>query len=368
MRIHKSSKAALATMINTHCISNHILAKWPSARHTSPSGFTLIEALAVLGITTLLVALLAPAIQTARESGRRIMCANNLKQIGIALHNYHGAHGVMPFGCGPDHDASISSLGSLADRRYSAQSQILPYLDLAPLFSRIDFQLAPFHPYVNAATGNAAVYAAPDSLVVNGRASMTHVSVFKCPSDLDRQKAPWSSIAYRACAGSDWSGRKNNGMFHQVSSVRLGDITDGTSHTAMFSERATGSWNATAPDPLADLIDLPGLWTEAAFRTGCSAIAPHQAAEYPHNWDGGQTWLEGNMNWTRYNHVLGPNHVACKNGITWNGVSMTASSRHRGGVNVLLADGVVRFASENIDEVLWNAAGTISLNDLCGDW
>lgn len=217
----------------------------------------------------------------------------------------------MPFGCGPDHDGSVPSMGNLDDRRYSAQSQLLPYLDQATLYGQIDFSLAPFHSYFNTATGNAAVYAAPVSSVVNGRAAMARVAMFLCPSDLDRQRAPWGPNAYRACTGSGWSGRLGNGMFGQVSSVRLGAVTDGASQTAMFSERATGSWNETVPDPLADLVDLAGLWNEATFRQACSGISHAQAAGYPHNWDGGQTWLEGNMNWTRYNHLLGPNHVAC---------------------------------------------------------
>lgn len=324
------------------------------------SGFTVIELLVSMAVIVVLVALLLPAVQWSREASRRMGCSNNLRQIGLGLHSYHGAHRVLPFGCGPDDDGLVSSMGTLNARRYSAQSLLLPFLDQKPVQGLIDFGVAPFHPEVNAAMGNPGVYVDPINLVKNGRAATSRVVVFRCPSDFDRQLSPWGPNNYRACSGSTWSGRLGNGMFGQVSSVQFSAVRDGLSHTAMFSERVLASWNTMAPDPLGDLVDLSGIWTEATFRQACGAIAPDQAASYPFNFDGGQTWLEGNMNWTRYNHLLRPNSVACKNGLTWDGVSMPASSRHRSGVNVLLADGSVRFVATNVDELIWRALGTIA--------
>lgn len=323
-------------------------------------GFTLVELLVVVAIIGLLIMLLLPAVQAARESARRLSCTNNLKQIGIALHAYHGAHGVLPFGCGPDRDGPVASLGSLGDRRYSTHSQLLPYLEQKPVYDAINFNVAPFHPYINAATWNEEVYAAPQALVVNGRAATVQISCFLCPSDTDRIRAPWGHNNYRACNGGSWSGRLGNGMFGQNSKVRFGDVRDGLSQTAMFSERVKGTWNHDSYEPQSSIFDLAGVWTEEAFREECARLTFQEAKQYDHDVESGQTWLEGNMNWTRYNHVLPPNRLACKNGFTWDGVALPPSSRHPGGVNVLFGDGTVRFVAETVDAELWHGAGTIA--------
>lgn len=334
-----------------------------NSRFIRRSGFTIIELLVVISVIGLLIALLLPAVQAARETARRMWCSNNLKQIGLALHSYHDSHLVLPFGVGPDNDGVISSLGTLADRRYSAQSLILPYLEQATIHDRIDFNVAPFHPFVNAATGNAAVLAAQGTNVVNGEAAKAYISVFLCPSDLDRLDIIWSHNNYRVCNGSNWSGRTGNGMFGQVSSVRFAQVTDGLSQTAMVSERVKGTSNKQVFDELSDLYDLTGIWTESNFRNACEQLTALTAAAYNQDIESGQTWLEGNMNWTRYNHVLPPNRISCKNGFTWDGVIMTASSRHNGGVNVVLGDGSMRFVADTVDSDLWRGLGTIGGSD-----
>jgi len=325
--------------------------------------FTLVELLVVMAIIGVLMALLLPAVQAAREAARRATCTNHLKQIGAALHQYHETHRILPFGCGPDDDGAASSIGTLKARRYSAHSQLLPYLEQKAVSDAIDFRVAPFHPYVNAAMMDPAVYASPVELVVNGRAAVTKISTFLCPSDGDRLQSPWGHNNYRSCNGSTWSGRSGNGMFGQNSGVRFADVRDGLSNTAMFSERVKGTWNALEQDTRADLYNIAGVWTEASFRKACAALTPQQAMVYPHDFDGGQTWLEGNMNWTRYNHLLPPNRIACKNGMTWDGVAMPASSRHPGGVHVLFGDGTVHFVADVVDEGVWLGAGTIAGRD-----
>ncbi|MCA9123931.1 MAG: DUF1559 domain-containing protein [Planctomycetaceae bacterium] len=334
-----------------------------SYRLVRRNGFTIVELLVTIAIIGLLTALLLPAVQAARETARRMRCSNNLKQVGIALHGYHDSHSVLPFGVGPDNDGMISSLGTLDDRRYSAQSLILPYLELSTIHSRIDFDVAPFHPFVNAATGDASVIAAQGTNVTNGEAAKAHVSVLLCPSDLDRLASIWSRNNYRMCNGSNWSGRTGNGMFGQVSSVRFAHVTDGLSQTAMVSERVKGTSSQAVFDVLSDLYDLAGIWTESSFRNACEQLTATTAAAYNQDIESGQTWLEGNMNWTRYNHVLTPNRISCKNGFTWDGVIMTASSRHDAGVNVLLGDGSVRFVADVVDGDLWRGLGTIGDSD-----
>lgn len=322
-------------------------------------GFTLVELLVVIAVIALLIALLVPAVQFAREAARRIECTNNLKQIGTALHSYHETHGVLPFGCGPDDDGPVSSTGSLGSRRYSAQSQLLPYMERINVYNLINFNVAPFHPFVNAGMDEPEINQVGEAESINGRAAVTTIPVFLCPSDPNQLQILWGHNNYRSCNGSSWSGRGGNGMFGQVSSIRFAEVADGLSNTAMFSERCKGLWDETRYDYLADLYDIRGLWTEASFRRECGGLTPDTARAYRHEIDSGQNWLAGNMNWTRYNHVLPPNYMSCKNGITWDGVAMSASSRHSGGVNLLLGDGAVRFVSDQIDEQTWRDIGTI---------
>ena len=332
-----------------------------SNRETSfRRGFTLIELLVTITIIGLLVTLLVPAVQRVREAARKIQCTNHLKQIGLAVHAYHDSHEVLPFGVGTDYDGPISSLGTLNDRRYSAHAMLLPYLDQAVVYNRLNFDVAPFHPFVNAANDDQEELAKRFNEVINGPAAETRLSVFLCPSDLDRLKGRWGPNNYRSCNGSSWSGRDGNGMFGQNSSVRLGDVTDGQSNTAMFSEHAKGTWDDTLIDPLSDLYNLQGVWTENQFSDACGSLTPQTAGAYQYDVESGQTWLAGNMNWTRYNHVRTPNRISCKNGFTWDGVILNPSSWHANGVNVLMGDGVVRFVSENINAEVWRSLGTIA--------
>jgi len=254
-------------------------------------------------------------------------------------------------------------MGETTDRRYSAHSQILEHLEQKGVYELINFQLAPFHPYVNAANGDLAVYASPTTLVVNGQAAVVRLEGFLCPSDLDRTLGPWGPNNYRSSNGSNWTGRAGNGMFGQNSRTRFSDVLDGLGQTAMFSERATGTWNRDLFDFRADLYDLGGVWTEDDFRDACGALTPQTAQIYWQDIDGGQTWLEGNMNWTRYNHLLPPNRIGCKRGLTWDGSAMTASSRHPGGVNAVMGDAAVHFISDSIDADVWRAVGTIAGGD-----
>lgn len=330
--------------------------------------FTLIELSVAMAIVGILVALLLPAVQMAREAARRMSCANNLAQIGLSLHNYHDAHRVLPFGCGTDYDGVVSSLGTLQDRRYSAHSLILPQLDQANVYQRIDFHQAPFSPYINSGAYDPECVASGGLSAANGEAATTVISVFLCPSDIDRLQSVWGHNNYRSCNGGGWHGRNGNGMFGQNSSVRLSMVSDGLSNTAMFSERCKGTWDHADFDHLADIYDIAGIWNEETFTEYCLSLSPEIAAAYHQNVDAGQNWLEGNFNWTRYNHLVPPNRVSCKNGFTWDGVGMAASSRHRGGVNVLFGDGRVKFMSEAIDRTTWKHLGTIQGGEVLGDF
>lgn len=339
----------------TICDQNRGCRQSGRRRGTRRTGVSLPEILVVIAIVTLLVSLLLPAVQQVRESARRMQCRSHLRQIGLALHNYEGTHSVFPFGVGGDVNGVPSTYASPTGRRYSLHSQILPFLDQGPLFQQIDFNIPPYFPDLS---GDPLSFT---NWNFNEPAAITRIPVFECPSDLFRLQRPWGSTNYRSCNGSSWSGGVGDGMFSLNSRVRTAAITDGLSQTVAFSERIRGDDNNAAADRDSDVFKLGPGWTQATLAAICHSLSePLPATVLGQDSNSGMTWLEGNMNWTRYNHVLPPNTRSCKTDITWNGVAMTASSRHVGGVHLLLGDGSVRFVSENIYPPAWSALGTIA--------
>jgi prepilin-type N-terminal cleavage/methylation domain-containing protein len=321
-------------------------------------GFTLIELLVTISIIGVLIGLLLPAVQRAREAGRRVQCQANLRQFGIALASYEAAAGVYPFGVGADFDKVISQIATPKNRRYSLHSQILPYLEQAPLFHQLNFFFQPFAPDE---TGDPAVVTGSGP---NETAARTIVGVFLCPSDFDRMPSrPWGQTNYRSCNGASWSGRAGDGMFGQSTRIRTADIRDGLSNTAAMSERLRGHDDFAKLDVDADLFRNAAPWTEATFRAWCHGLSDDEASILPRNpavANSGMNWLEGNMTWTRYNHLLPPGSKSCANGLTWDGVAMTANSRHARVVGLLLGDGSVRFVSQSVNPRVWSALGTIA--------
>ncbi len=324
----------------------------------SRRAFTLMEALVAVAIIGVLVALLLPAVQAARESARRIACRSNLSQLGIALQNYATAFSVFPFGVGADFDKLLANPASPSNRRYSLHSQLLPYVELATLFNQLNFANTPFYPDT---TGDPT---AESSQGPNETAARTTVAVFLCPSDFNRMPSrPWGPTNYRSCNGGSWSGRAGNGMFGQGSRIGPADVRDGLSNTAAMCERIRGHDDFENVDMESDLFRMAAPWTEAAFREWCADLSDAEALEFEkrvYNATSGQTWLEGNMSWTRYNHLLPPGRKSCANGLTWNGVAMTAGSRHGLAVNLLLGDGSVRLVTPSVAPSVWQALGTIA--------
>ena len=155
-------------------------------------GFTLIELLVVIAIIAVLIALLLPAVQSAREAARRTQCINNLKQIGIALHNYHDIVGCFPFGKGSNYSVTVPGAPPYA--RWSWLSQLLPQLEQGTLAAAIDFRFPPETPDVGG-YNNIFLSAYPDPGRQNFTASQVRVATFLCPSD--------------AASLGDWPGRNN---------------------------------------------------------------------------------------------------------------------------------------------------------------
>ena len=279
--------------------------------------FTLVEALVGFAVIGLLIALLLPAVQAAREAGRRVHCMNNLRQLGIALATYDSAMGTLP----------------PPTQRSSVHARILPYLDQGTLANFID-------------------HGDTDGAFQNSTASRTQVAVFLCPSDDGLSRDPgWNN--YPANLGLPTPSDPFNGAFGPR--VALRDFVDGTSQTVAFSEWVLGSRGyPPARSPRRNVLMVPTYDIDFyRFAAKCDALDPHLA-----ELDGaviGRGWDEGIPTTTLYNHYLSVNRNSCMNG----GYRvLSAGSWHPGGANVLFADGHVQFVEDSMTLETWRALGT----------
>jgi prepilin-type processing-associated H-X9-DG protein len=304
----------------------------------------LIEVLVVIAIIGSLIALLLPAVQAAREAARRAQCANNLKQLGLALHGYHDAVGALPWGEGPDNW-----------NNWSAHVMLLPYLEQVTLYNAINF----------------ADWAAAPGNSLNATVQQVVLAVLLCPSDLDRLTAPNGHVNFCTTAGTDHNFAPKgppSGLFAQAPyssvAVRFSDVLDGLSQTAAMSERVRGLANASdAFDPLtpsSSLVESNGLQAATdAYYQACRQTAPAAGVRLHLNRDIGGLgayWFYGGATSTRYNHIMPPNTWNC--GSSQTDGAYTASSRHPGVVHVLFADGSSRAIKQTIAVQVWWALGT----------
>ncbi|MFO1064952.1 MAG: DUF1559 domain-containing protein [Pirellulales bacterium] len=303
-------------------------------------GFTLVELLVVIAIIGILVGLLLPAVQQAREAARRMQCSNNLKQLGLALHNYHDAHKRFPFASG----GTVPPSGSPG---YSAVSLLLPYMEQAPLWNQIDFRLPLTDP-------------------VNNNARLASVPGFLCPSDrANPQPQTGGAINYMVNKGSLhlWSDPTCNGVFIPGKSFRMADITDGTSNTAAFSERLLCDGNNGVVDLQADVFLGTGdpANPDEAIQMCYATNASNLANQFPLFM--GAPWMNGQHT---YMHVDTPNRRSC--GFYPTKATMPATSRHTGGVNMGLCDGSVNFVTQSVDRTTWRALGTRAGGEVVGEY
>jgi prepilin-type N-terminal cleavage/methylation domain-containing protein/prepilin-type processing-associated H-X9-DG protein len=329
-------------------------------------GFTLIELLVVIAIIAVLIALLLPAVQSAREASRRAQCLNNLKQIGLAIANYESAFQVYPFAKGLAYTSSVP--GAAAYARWSAQSQLLMFIEQGNLFNSINFYLPPETPGMAGAVPFMPPYQNPNR--ENATACRIQVAVFLCPSDgppIDGWSGGNNYLANQQTWACDLSenypstvapGETPRGIFYFNSAVKAAGVTDGLSNTAYFSEKRRGNG---LPNPQTDMLVNPyQVSLDATYQT-CKTTNVLTAP--PLTSRQGMTWVMGEMCCTAYNHVAPPNSTTCAGtGFPGNMANMSMqvppSSLHAGGVNVLMGDGSGRFIKSSVDLQTWRSLGT----------
>lgn len=322
----------------------------------SPSAFTLVELLVVITVIGILVAMLLPAVQEARESAWRAQCANNLKQIGLAMHNYVSSHGVLP-------NSGWSKTGSYpAD--YSPLAKLLPYCENENLQNLIDFTI-----YPGGTSGlDPRLFAA----------ARTPVSVFLCPGDSEVPTHQMTSgTATYVYAGSNYAMNGGSGMVTATQTNMAGtltdgicrtdsrfgfqDITDGTTCTLAFTESLRGPCSGTltgsvTPDMQVYCASPCSLsLAETAEAGGVAALQPSVTSWYDKRL---ATWLRGCLPTAPLmNGRFTPNSPIPD--LTGGSARFTGPrSRHRGGVNACFCDGSVQFLGNGIDPKTWHALWT----------
>ncbi|MCM2372574.1 DUF1559 domain-containing protein [Aporhodopirellula aestuarii] len=359
-------------------------------------GFTLVELLVVIAIIGVLVGLLLPAVQGAREAARRMSCGNNLKQLGLALHNYHAAFGKLPMhGTGPTNETSRSTTAAekndgtgFTRLELSYLVGLLPYFEQQALWEQVS------NPMVES-DGDRWPAFGPRPLVLKYPPWLTEIPTLRCPSDPGVGLPALGRTNYAACTGDGfydaengatvWTGSSTNGRWLYNSdaqamqrtrcgmrgafvprlATRFRDLTDGLSNTIVMGEITTG---------LND-NDIRTVGTSAPSKASGSKSAAQSVADNPNQcndlgfvdatrpsfWDTsvvttyasvsqrGFRWAAFHTLQSQFNTILAPNSTVCLvGGADTYGIA-PPSSRHIGGVHVLMSDGAVKFVTDSID-------------------
>jgi prepilin-type N-terminal cleavage/methylation domain-containing protein/prepilin-type processing-associated H-X9-DG protein len=350
----------------------------------SSSGFTLVELLVVIAIIGILIGLLLPAVQAAREAARRMSCTNNLKQFGLALHNYHSALDCFP------------GLASSTVNGYSVQARLLPYMEQVQLQDTLDLTQPLLVPSGMGAGGikdhaiTAATTSVPAFRCPSDGNGPKHLSCMNYPPESGGDNVAFATGNYMVCTGSDYSRHqapnntdttKSNGLFFHSSCYNIGAITDGTSNTMVMSEACIGDgvglpgtslsyddcvkdpsysrWLMYKAPPMGAALGYILLPDHDALHSALTGTSPTMIG-----WGGDRAaaWILSTPSYSAYNAFLPPNS-RMPSYWSMNQGFFGAKSYHTGGVNVLIADGSVRLVSDTVSPDNWKAAATIDGNE-----
>ena len=341
------------------------------------AGFTLIELLVVIAIIAILIGLLLPAVQSAREAARRAQCVNNLKQIALASLNFESTYSKLPDGYGPV-PTIPNGAGASGSTRANPQAQILPFLEQSNLYNTFNLQVdlngccAPRH-------------------LDNATSRVQQVAAYLCPSDLstERLNGTYGNSNYFASIGNTASQRSGSETGEEANSARLGifnvrvtpvstapartpdwqkllsvvrmaDISDGTSNTAMFAEikRTTMPYPLPAGTPLnhpRSVYYIPG----ATFNNLAPVLPDCNTPRSSRITYQGMQYYRNLPMTSTYSHTVPPNYKGYDCGSSnFFAAHLAARSYHPGGANAVFCDGSVHFFKDSINPDVWRAIGS----------